>query len=168
MRGKGHRDPDKRTLEVLLWRLSQSLRQIPVWYQWALPVFISHLCHSFLPMAPSKKHVVTHLRGLCPGRCISFCDVSENSTLISASPDPVLCGLPRGEGLAHRVFRPPGLDLRQQRGGGARCSPETTDVSLSRGCGLSGGRGRGLERSSDAFGPPAAAYWSGTPGSVRK
>lgn len=32
-----------------------------------------------LPM-PLSKNAVTHLRGPSPGRCISFCDVSENST----------------------------------------------------------------------------------------
>ena len=37
------------------------------------------LSHPLLPMRLAKN-AVTHLRGPCPGRCISFCDVSENST----------------------------------------------------------------------------------------
>lgn len=77
--------------------------------------------------------------------------------MISASSDPGCVGYLGERGCLTRkpCLRLPGPDLRSKRGGGARCSPESTNASWRRGSHRSGGRRRGLEQSSSAFGPPA-------------
>ena len=55
-----------------------------------------------------SEDAVTHLRALCPGRCISFCDVLENSTQSSASSDPEGAGCLRAAGVGRGCAAGPG------------------------------------------------------------